>query len=137
MPNKISKRIASGLTTAGLLLAIGLIKAPTVLAETIIDRMQQGITDIDLPSAGTDVETASQLIVGKVLNTFLSVFGILFLVLIIYGGYKWMMASGREDEVQKAKDTMRAATIGLIIVLSAYAISYFVAQALQSATTAK
>ena len=69
----------------------------------------------------------------KVINAFLSIFGTIFLILMILGGYKWMMASGREEEVKKAKDTIRAAIIGLIIVVSAYAISYFVALSLQTA----
>ena len=54
----------------------------------------------------------------------------------IYGGYKWLVASGREEEIKKAKDTIRSAIIGLIIVMAAYTISYFVAAALQEATTA-
>lgn len=119
------------------MLSLAVVNTQVTFAETITDRMQNGISGIDLPSGGTDVETTSQIIVGKVINAFLSIFGILFLVLIIYGGYKWMMASGREDEVQKAKDTIRAAIIGLIIVLSAYAITFFVTQALQSATSGK
>jgi hypothetical protein len=51
----------------------------------------------------------------------------------IYGGYRWMMASGREEEVQKAKDTIKAAIIGLIIVLSAYTITYFISRSLEGA----
>ena len=48
--------------------------------------------------------------------------GAIFLVLAIYGGYNWMMARGNEDMVEKAKKTITNATIGLIVVLSAYAI---------------
>lgn len=65
-------------------------------------------------------------ILALIIQIFLSVLGIVFLVLIIYGGYLWMTAGGNEEQVTKAKDTLQAAIIGLIIVISAYAITYFV-----------
>ena len=52
----------------------------------------------------------------------------------LYGGYVWMMAKGAEDEVTKAKNIIRGALIGLIVVMSAYAISYFVTTSLETAT---
>ncbi|OGY51855.1 MAG: hypothetical protein A2951_01270 [Candidatus Buchananbacteria bacterium RIFCSPLOWO2_01_FULL_56_15] len=78
---------------------------------------------IALPSGqNTTVETVA----GNVIQSFLSVFGILFLGLMVYGGYKWMIAQGREEELKKAKDIIRSSIIGLAIALSAYAISLFV-----------
>ena len=82
-----------------------------------------GGTEIALPSAqDTSVET----VVGNIIQSFLSIFGILFLGLMVYGGYKWMIAQGREEEIKKAKDIIRSSIIGLAIALSAYAISMFV-----------
>lgn len=106
--------------------------APICQAESITDTMKKAIEKVNLPHSDNP-ETKVQAIAGKVISTFLSVFGIIFMILIIYGGYKWMMASGREEELKKAKDTLQAATIGLIIVLTAYAIAYFVSAALQTA----
>ena len=106
-------------------------------ADTIIERMQNTIDGIDLPSAGesdADIERNTQTIVGQVINAFLGLFGVIFMILIIYGGYRWMMAAGREEELSKGKSIIRSAVIGLIIVLTAYSISYFVASALQTAT---
>lgn len=65
-------------------------------------------------------------IVGVVVKAFLGLLGVIFLVLIIYAGYNWMIARGEEEKVTKAKDTLQRAIIGLIIVIGAYAISYFV-----------
>jgi hypothetical protein len=48
------------------------------------------------------------------------------MILMIYGGYNWMTAAGDEQKIDKAKDTIRAAMIGLIIIIAAYAISIFV-----------
>ncbi len=51
----------------------------------------------------------------------------------VYGGFKWMIAQGREEEVQKAKTIIQAAIIGFGIVVSAYAIAVFVTNAFFSA----
>lgn len=100
----------------------------------IADNMKDSIgsSGISLPG-GENSEEQAQVIVGKVIQAFLSIFGIIFMILMIYGGYKWMLASGREDEISKAKDIIKAAIIGLIIVMASYAISFFIASALQSA----
>jgi len=65
-------------------------------------------------------------IVGGIIKTALSLLGVIFLILTIYGGYKWMIARGESKEVETAKDIITRAVIGLIIVLAAYAITYFV-----------
>jgi len=65
-------------------------------------------------------------IVGVGIQAFLGLLGMIFLVLILYGGYNWLIARGEEEKVEKAKDTLTRATIGLIIVVGAYAITYFI-----------
>ena len=46
--------------------------------------------------------------------------------MIIYAGFEWMTAQGDEKKVDKAKDTLTRAVIGLIIIIAAYSITYFV-----------
>jgi hypothetical protein len=64
---------------------------------------------------------------GRIVGTILSFLGIIFLVLMIAGGIMWMTAGGSDAKVQKARSLIVAAVIGLIVVLSAYAITTFVA----------
>lgn len=65
-------------------------------------------------------------IAALVIKAFLSLLGIIFVSYTIYAGYKWMTASGDEEKVRAAKDTLQRAIIGLIIIIAAYAITYFV-----------
>jgi hypothetical protein len=65
----------------------------------------------------------------------LSFLGVIFMILMLYGGYVWMKARGNEADVKRARDIMIDAVIGLIIVAAAYAISYFVVGYLLSYTT--
>jgi hypothetical protein len=52
--------------------------------------------------------------------------GVIFLVLTIFAGFTWMTAAGNTEDIEKAKKMLEAAIIGLVIVFSAYAITYFV-----------
>jgi len=70
------------------------------------------------------------IIVGQVISAFLGLLGIIFVILIIYSGFKWMTAGGSPEDVKKAQDTIKRAIIGLIIIASAYAITYFVLSSL-------
>ncbi|MCX6796067.1 MAG: hypothetical protein NTW06_01055 [Candidatus Falkowbacteria bacterium] len=74
------------------------------------------------PAPITDVPIA----IGKVIGVALSFIGVLFLLLMIYGGFTWMLARGNPQDVTKAKDLFEAAIIGLIIVMAAYAITAYI-----------
>jgi hypothetical protein len=65
-------------------------------------------------------------IIGAIIGTFLSFLGIIFLSLIMYGGFIWMTAGGNETKVIKAKQVLQQAIIGVIIVMAAYSITAFV-----------
>lgn len=56
----------------------------------------------------------------------LSFVGVLFMLLMIYGGFIWMTARGNESETARAKKIITAGVIGVIVVFGAYAISYFI-----------
>jgi cbb3-type cytochrome oxidase subunit 3 len=81
----------------------------------------------------TDKTATPQIIIGTVIGAILSFVGVIFFLLIFYGGLRWMLAQGNEQEVEKAKQIIIAASIGLVIVLAAYAITAFVGQQLAGA----
>lgn len=79
---------------------------------------------------GADPASASNSIaigLGKIVGAVLAFLGVIFLVLMIYGGVTWMTAAGNEAQVAKARTLIVAAIIGLLIVLSAYAITSYLA----------
>lgn len=65
-------------------------------------------------------------IVGSIINVALGFLGVIAVVIILMGGFKWMTAGGNEEKVTKAKSTLTKAIIGLIIIVSAYAIWEFI-----------
>lgn len=62
------------------------------------------------------------LVVGLIIQTVLSLLGAIFVILMIYAGYTWMMASGNESKVDKAQSMIKTSIIGLIVTLSSWAI---------------
>jgi len=71
-----------------------------------------------------------QIIAANIIEVALGIIGIVFVTLMIYGGYKWMLARGNEEQAEKARDTIKQAVIGVIIVFFAYFITAFVIQRL-------
>jgi hypothetical protein len=57
---------------------------------------------------------------------FLVAAGMVFVALMVYGGYLWLTAAGKEDQVKKARETIVYATIGMVMILSAYSISFYI-----------
>jgi len=79
--------------------------------------------------ASSDINSLAG-IVSIVIQAFLGLLGVLFLTYLLYAGYHWMTAQGDEKKVDKAKDTITRAVIGIIITIGAYAISYYVLEKL-------
>lgn len=71
-------------------------------------------------------ETSVPTIIGNVIGAGLSLVTVLFFILMIYAGIKWMLARGDEGKAKEALDTIIAAIIGIVVVLAAYAITNFV-----------
>ncbi len=79
---------------------------------------------------GLDINASVGGIIGVVIKAFLSLLGIIFIILILFAGYHWMTAGGEEEKINKAKSTLNRAVIGLVITVGAYSITYFVFNAL-------
>ncbi len=64
--------------------------------------------------------------IGSIIQIVLSFLGVIFVILIIYGGFMWMTAGGKEQQVESAKKIITNSVIGIAIVMLAYAITWFV-----------
>lgn len=90
-----------------------------------------GVNDLGNKAGYTTVGSASEAnspeyYVGLVLNILFSFLGIIFLVLIVYSGVMWMTAQGNTSQIEKAKDTIVKAIVGLVIVIVAYGLTFFI-----------
>ncbi len=86
-------------------------------------------------SAGLDTSPGQlPVIIGTVIKAALGLVGVIFLVLMVYAGYIWMIARGDESKTSKAKDTITAAIIGVVIVIGAYALTTYIVDAMTGAS---
>jgi hypothetical protein len=113
-----------------------LFSAQTVQASSLWDNME-GKDQIGTAfgTTGTGDPADIRVIAANVVKIFLSFMGIVFLVLNIVAGFKWMTAGGNEQAVTEAKSQLGNAFIGLMVILLAYSITYFVAEKLVQGTT--
>lgn len=75
-------------------------------------------------------------IAANVINIMLGLLGVIAIIIILFGGFKWMTAAGNDDKVGEAKKLLGAGIIGLLIVLSAYAVSIYILRSYLLATGA-
>jgi hypothetical protein len=65
------------------------------------------------------------IIVG-VIQVILGFLGLLAVIIILIGGFKWMTSGGSDDKVAEARKLIVSGIIGLLIVLAAWGISLWV-----------
>lgn len=75
-----------------------------------------------------------QTTVADIINVALGLLGVVAVVIILAGGFKWMTAGGADDKIEEARKLIFSGIVGLAIILSAWAITKFVFDALQEAT---
>ena len=81
-------------------------------------------------SYDTSVANSVSSIVATVIGAALSLLGMIFVILMLYGGFLWMTAGGEEEQVKKALGIIKNAIIGLIVIVAAYGITAFVFDAI-------
>ena len=73
----------------------------------------------------------------QITDTILYIVGIIAVIMLIWGGLRYVLSGGDSKKVTDAKNTILYAIIGLIISFLAYAIVHFIITALPSGDTEK
>ena len=81
---------------------------------------------LENPLGPGDAAKSPQILLGNIIRSVLGVIGSLALVMFIYGGITWMLSGGNQERVAKGKQILIWATLGIIIIFSAYALVRFV-----------
>lgn len=119
------RKITTGIATIG-----GLLAALPVFAQ-LGTKVNEGLSYSTIVGWGTqDLRTTIMLVI----NIIMGFLGIIAVIIILTGGFKWMTAGGNEEKVAEAKKLIIAGIVGLAIIFGAYAIASFVIQSLANAT---
>ncbi len=124
----IKQKFVSGLTAASM--AVSLFAPFAAFAASAASPLDQSNADSYLNrvagTAGIKGEKKLPEVIGSIINVALSMLGLVFLGLALYAGFKWMTAQGDSKAVDEAQGTLKNAVIGMIITVSAYALSTFI-----------
>lgn len=115
---KISKIITAGLSSA----ALGFVFVQNAFA-TGIQNINDGVAKTANEAGGLTMTS----VINTVLNTMLFIVGLLAVIMLIYGGIRYITSHGDKAQVTAAKDTIMYAVIGLVIAIIAYAVVNWIA----------
>jgi amino acid transporter len=73
--------------------------------------------------------------IASIIRYAMGLLGIVAVVIILVGGFKYMTAMGNDEEIKKAKKLIFSGIIGLVLILTSFAIASWVLSTLQTATT--
>jgi len=123
------------IAASALLLAVPVLAPVTVHADSGADIRNSlcGGVDLDANTASancTNVDSAGETdankLIKNIINIFSLVVGIVAVVMIIVGGFRYITSGGNDGNVGTAKNTILYAVIGLVIVALAQIIVRFV-----------
>jgi cytochrome bd-type quinol oxidase subunit 2 len=146
MVSKLRNTIVSLLSAATLLVVpmASLVLAPAASAEpSIKGGLCQGAT-LKVDGTPTDADCASNTIEGTdkinslittVINVFSVVVGVVAVIMIIAGGFRYITSGGDSNKISGAKNTIIYALIGLVVVALAQVIVKFVLNRVTQTTT--
>jgi lysylphosphatidylglycerol synthetase-like protein (DUF2156 family) len=94
-------------------------------ANTIQQNLIQGCTGASgagCANTGKNTESSISTVAGNITKIFTVVVGAISVIMIIYGGFRYITSGGASDKVGAAKNTLIYAIIGLVIVALANVI---------------
>lgn len=120
---KITKNITQILTGAS---AFAVLWAGKVMAATSV---QEGAEAARAEGMPTEL-IGDNGVFTRITNTVLLIIGLVSVVMLLYGGLRYIISGGDSKKVTEAKNTVLYAIIGLIVAILAYAIVNFVLNAI-------
>jgi hypothetical protein len=105
-------------------------------SDTGVSYVRQGLT-VSASQAGLSMtKEATDLpgMAGRAINYMFGIIGVIFLTIVLIGGYLWMSAGGNEEKITKAKKFVVNGINGMIVIFLAYALVYTILAALKAAT---
>lgn len=120
-------------------LSFAILFALTLSIFTVVGVSDVKAIDIGENYIGNEIDLGDddpRTMAARIVNVAMGFLGLIAVVIILLGGFKWMTAGGNEEKVSEAKKLLGQGVIGLLIVLAAWGIATFVIDQLINATGA-
>ncbi|MCX6784614.1 MAG: Ig-like domain-containing protein [Candidatus Komeilibacteria bacterium] len=107
-------------------IAGALVLAAAVFLSSPLFAFAQLSTGLEVAGSTGLGTTNPKLVIVNIIRVFLGFVGLVAVVIILYGGFKWMTSQGADDKIKQAKKTIINGVIGLVVILAAWLIVAFV-----------
>lgn len=114
---KISKIITAGAGAA----TLGLVYTQNAFANGL-SNVQSGVTKTETEAGGLTM----QQVINTVIGTMLFIVGLLAVIMLIYGGIRYVTSHGDKAQVTAAKETIMYAVVGLVVAIAAFAVIHWI-----------
>ena len=137
MTDKLKRLITPAVILIGLAVPLA---APAIVNADIQSSLCGSAQDLSVSST-KDCKTTGgsesrfNKILTDIINIFSIIVGVVAVIMIIFGGFKYITSAGNQESIKSAKNTIIYALIGLIIVALAQVIVRFVLREAVNGTT--
>lgn len=142
MLKKIKKQLSIAVASVFLALSFG---SGMAMAVSVEEAACQGAGNLELPGTTTgsisgecdkfeETEGVNN-VIATVINLFSIIVGVIAVIMIVYGGFRYITSGGDTAKVTSSRNTILYAIIGLIIVALAQFIVKFVLEKATDTTT--
>jgi cytochrome bd-type quinol oxidase subunit 2 len=125
----------------GLVLAIGVVSLQTLPAQAQFDAARDQacagaqLSNSDSATCPTGSGDTVSTLLKDVINILSLIVGVISVIMVIIGGFKFVTSAGDSSKVSSARNTILYAIIGLVIVAFAQTIVFFVLRETSEAAT--
>jgi len=134
--NKLKQALGILILSVLFVPALLLTSAPAANAEINLWGDENYDTEIGKTAFEDFGDRDPRVIAGNVIKILLALLGVIAVVLILFGGFKWMTAMGSDEKTAEARKLIGAGIVGLLVILAAYAVTIFVLRSFLDATGA-
>lgn len=120
------KRIKQSIVVLAMVLGLGVALSPAPVSAINVFNQCNGNTSVVCTSATKDDATTK---VKDIINIALYVLGIIAVIMIIVGAFRYVLSGGDAGSVTAAKNTILYAVVGLIVAILSFVIVNFVINA--------
>ena len=122
---RIISQTALGISTTATLLAGKVMAAEDSIQQQSVDAARKGAEAARADGMPAELVGVDG-VFTNITNTILYVVGVISVIMLIYGGLRYVVSGGDSKKVTDAKNTILYAIIGLIIAILSFAIVNFV-----------
>lgn len=136
MKNFIARHLQKLMVVPALVLALGLSGVGVLTAPSAVSAADCDTDSLSIAGGADCSKTAEQSsdlfgssedsIFKKVSRVLLFIIGAIAVIMLIFGGVRYVVSGGNDSQVKAAKDTILYAIVGILVALLAYAAVNFV-----------